>query len=88
MDVLQIQLYTMYALTACWFAFVIIMIRMPRPQKGAEAKREPLAWLAIPLYIAGTLLRIHLEEKLLRQAFSLEYEAFAARTRRFIPFIY
>ncbi|MDE2411104.1 MAG: isoprenylcysteine carboxylmethyltransferase family protein [Sphingomonadales bacterium] len=43
--------------------------------------------LAIPLYIVGTLIRTHVEEGLLRAMFGADYDAYAARVRRFIPHV-
>lgn len=41
--------------------------------------------VALPLYAIGTWLRIAQEEKLLRAAFGREYDAYAARVKRFVP---
>jgi protein-S-isoprenylcysteine O-methyltransferase Ste14 len=50
--------------------------------------RSKLVWLALPLYLAGTLWRIRDEEKLLREAFGAEFLAYQSRTWRLLPFIY
>jgi protein-S-isoprenylcysteine O-methyltransferase Ste14 len=41
--------------------------------------------VTLPLYALGTWLRIAEEEKLLRDAFGADYDAYAARTKRFVP---
>ncbi|MHA6720220.1 methyltransferase family protein [Sphingomonas sp. RS6] len=41
--------------------------------------------LAVPLYWAGTWLRVREEERLLRERFGAEYEGYAARVKRFVP---
>ncbi|HVY89763.1 MAG TPA: isoprenylcysteine carboxylmethyltransferase family protein [Hyphomonadaceae bacterium] len=40
---------------------------------------------AIPLYLIGTVLRVHIEEKLLRQTFGQAFDDYARRVKRFIP---
>jgi protein-S-isoprenylcysteine O-methyltransferase Ste14 len=50
--------------------------------------RSKLVWVAFPLYLAGTLWRIHDEEQLLREAFKTEFLAYQMRTWRLLPFIY
>jgi protein-S-isoprenylcysteine O-methyltransferase Ste14 len=50
-------------------------------------QRIPLL-LAIALFIAGTYIRIRSEEKLLRQAFGAEFEAYARNVPALIPGIY
>ncbi len=42
-------------------------------------------WVAAPLYVAGTWLRVAEEERLLRAMFGPAYDAYAARVRRFVP---
>jgi protein-S-isoprenylcysteine O-methyltransferase Ste14 len=46
-------------------------------------------WIAVPfavaVFIAGTLVRARSEEKLLRETFGGEYDAYARRVRAFIP---
>lgn len=44
--------------------------------------------LAVPVYAFGTWLRIREEERLLRDAFGAEYDAYAARVRRFLPGVF
>lgn len=43
-----------------------------------------LIW-GVPLFAAGTWLRVREEEKLLRESFGPAYDAYAARVKRFIP---
>lgn len=40
---------------------------------------------AVPLYVIGTLSRIGVEERLLRDAFGQRYEDYAQRVKRFVP---
>jgi protein-S-isoprenylcysteine O-methyltransferase Ste14 len=39
------------------------------------------------VFVAGTLIRIRSEEKLLREAFGAEYEDFARRVKAFVPLV-
>ncbi len=41
--------------------------------------------VGVPLYIVGTVMRVSIEEKLLRKQFGAAYDAYVARVRRFIP---
>lgn len=41
--------------------------------------------VAVPLYWIGTWMRVTREEKLLRAQFGAEYDAYAARVKRFVP---
>jgi len=50
--------------------------------------RSKLIWLALPLYLAGTLWRIHDEEILMHEAFGQEYQHYQVRTWRLLPFVY
>jgi isoprenylcysteine carboxyl methyltransferase (ICMT) family protein YpbQ len=50
--------------------------------------RSRLALIVVPLYVLGTLWRIHDEEWLLRDAFGGEYARYQARTWRLLPFVY
>lgn len=43
-----------------------------------------LIW-GIPLFVAGTWLRVREEERLLRASFGPAYDAYAARVKRFVP---
>ncbi len=45
----------------------------------------PRLIIAIPLYALGTWQRIMVEEALLRAVFGADYDAYAARVRRFVP---
>ena len=42
-------------------------------------------FIAVPLYALGTAIRVRVEERLLRSAFSPAYEEYAKRVKRFIP---
>ncbi|MGJ3649755.1 methyltransferase family protein [Sphingomonas sp. GlSt437] len=41
--------------------------------------------VGVPLYVIGTVLRVQLEEQVLRAEFGAAYDAYAARVKRFIP---
>ena len=41
--------------------------------------------VAIPLYLWGTLSRVAIEERLLRNAFGDAYDVYAKRVKRFVP---
>jgi protein-S-isoprenylcysteine O-methyltransferase Ste14 len=41
--------------------------------------------IALPLYMAGTLIRVREEERLLRAMFGAAFDAYAARVKRFVP---
>lgn len=45
-------------------------------------------WVAVPLYLLGTWLRIVEEERLLRAMFGPAYDAYAARVKRFMPGVF
>lgn len=47
-----------------------------------------LTWAAVVLMVVGSDLRARAEEGVLRQAFGDTYQAYCARTRRFIPGVY
>ena len=40
---------------------------------------------AIPLFLIGSVVRVRVEERLLRQTFGLEFDDYALRVKRFIP---
>jgi protein-S-isoprenylcysteine O-methyltransferase Ste14 len=44
--------------------------------------------LALPLFLIGTLMRVYIEEKLLRATFGAAYDDYARRVKRFIPMIW
>jgi len=44
--------------------------------------------IAVPLYLIGAVPRILLEERVLRAHFGADYDAYAARVWRFIPFVW
>ena len=39
----------------------------------------------MPLYWLGTMMRVRIEERLLRTQFGADYDAYAARVKRFVP---
>jgi protein-S-isoprenylcysteine O-methyltransferase Ste14 len=43
---------------------------------------------AIPLYMIGTLMRIRIEERLLREMFGQAFDDYARRVKRFIPLVW
>lgn len=43
--------------------------------------------IAVPLYVVGMLIRTREEERLLGALFGADYDAYAARVKRFIPFL-
>jgi len=44
--------------------------------------------IAIVVFVVGTIIRVQSEEKLLREAFGPEFEAYARRVRAVVPFIF
>jgi protein-S-isoprenylcysteine O-methyltransferase Ste14 len=48
----------------------------------------PLTWIAVALMVLGSDLRGRAEESVLQEAFGDAYEAYCARTRRFVPGLY
>ncbi len=52
---------------------------------AAATAHERALWLALPVFVIGTLIRTTREEALLRAQFGTAYEAYAARVKRFIP---
>jgi protein-S-isoprenylcysteine O-methyltransferase Ste14 len=52
------------------------------------AVSQPLAFLAGTIvFIAGTMVRVRLEERLLRAGFGASYEAYASRVPAFVPWL-
>lgn len=47
--------------------------------------REYYLIVGLPIFIAGTLIRTRREEALLRGQFGAQYDAYAARVKRFVP---
>jgi protein-S-isoprenylcysteine O-methyltransferase Ste14 len=47
-----------------------------------------LTWLAVGLMFLGSDLRARAEERVLAEAFGSQYQAYCARTRRFVPGLY
>jgi protein-S-isoprenylcysteine O-methyltransferase Ste14 len=50
----------------------------------AFSRLQPL-WIAILVFLIGTAIRIHAEEKLLREAFGQEFESYARRVPALFP---
>jgi protein-S-isoprenylcysteine O-methyltransferase Ste14 len=44
--------------------------------------------LAIPAYLIGTLMRVGIEERLLRETFGQAFDDYARRVKRFIPLVW
>lgn len=49
------------------------------------AGREYYLIVALPIFVAGTIIRTSREEALLRGQFGAQYDAYAARVKRFVP---
>jgi len=43
---------------------------------------------AVPLYMIGTIMRVRIEEQLLRQTFGQAFDDYARRVKRFIPLVW
>ena len=54
---------------------------------GAASHPGAGAWILFGVTVAGAFLRMRAEESLLRERYP-EYEAYARRTRRMIPFVF
>ncbi len=54
---------------------------------GLAASRWPMFLAAIIFFLCGTWIRIHREEKLLRQSFGAEFEAYRRRVPALIPWL-
>lgn len=69
--------YVRHPIYLCLLLWMIAMaLAMGHPQRLV---------IAIPVYIIGTLWRVSEEEKLLRAMFGADFDAYAARVKRFIP---
>jgi protein-S-isoprenylcysteine O-methyltransferase Ste14 len=44
--------------------------------------------VAIPIYLIGTLMRVSIEERLLRETFGQAFDDYARRVKRFIPHVW
>jgi protein-S-isoprenylcysteine O-methyltransferase Ste14 len=55
---------------------------------GLAAGRWIPLLIAIPLFIVGTYIRVHREERLLREAFGAEFEEYARKVPSLIPGVY
>jgi protein-S-isoprenylcysteine O-methyltransferase Ste14 len=55
---------------------------------GLALSRWPNLLLAILVFIVGTLIRVRSEERLLREAFGQEFEAYSSRVPAIIPGLY
>ena len=55
---------------------------------GLVATRWPEFLIAIAVFLAGTVIRVHSEESLLREAFGAEFESYTHRVPALIPRIY
>lgn len=54
---------------------------------GMATTRWPLLVIAIIVFAAGTWIRIHMEERLLRGAFGERFDKYARRVRALIPWV-
>ena len=54
---------------------------------GLLFARWPLLLLAVVLYVAGTEIRIHAEEGLLRARFKDEFEGYRRSVPAYLPFL-
>jgi protein-S-isoprenylcysteine O-methyltransferase Ste14 len=54
---------------------------------GLLFARWPMLVLGVGLYIAGTEIRIHAEEGLLRARFGAEFDAYHAKVPAYLPFL-
>ena len=55
---------------------------------GLVATRWPEFLIAIAIFLLGTMIRVRMEEKLLRQAFGAEFDDYAHRVPALIPGVY
>ena len=63
-----------------YLAMLLFMLSL-----AAATAHEQALWLAVPVFVLGTLIRTTREEALLRAQFGAAYEAYAGRVKRFIP---
>ena len=61
-------------------ALALVVVAM-----AAALGHEARLLVALPLYAAGTMVRVAIEERLLAAAFGTEHATYAARVPRFIP---
>lgn len=69
-----------YVRNPIYLALAIFMIAL-----SIASGHEAQLLIAVPVYALATVLRVRLEEKVLRAAFGDAYDAYAARTKRFVP---
>lgn len=55
---------------------------------GLAMSRWPMILVAIVIFLAGTMIRVRSEERLLREAFGQEFEDYSSRVPAIIPGIY
>jgi protein-S-isoprenylcysteine O-methyltransferase Ste14 len=55
---------------------------------GLAVSRWPFLLVALLVFLIGTIIRVRSEEKLLREAFGKEFEAYSSRVRAIIPGLY
>ena len=63
-----------------YLAMLLFMLSL-----ATATAHERALWLAVPVFVIGTLIRTTREEALLRAEFGAAYDAYAARVKRFIP---
>ena len=54
---------------------------------GLSFTRLIVLMLAVAVFFVGTIIRVRSEEKLLREAFGAEYDAYRRRVPAIIPFV-
>jgi protein-S-isoprenylcysteine O-methyltransferase Ste14 len=69
------------------FAITLLVVSLEVPRTFDELLVTMRGFLAFAaaVFVAGTLVRVRSEEKLLRETFGDEYETYARRVRAFIP---
>ncbi len=63
--------------------YLALLLMLVGQAVAACARRA--AWAAVALYLLGSEIRKRSEERILRERFGAEYDAFAARTGAFLP---